>query len=96
MLTDLFIKRPVLACVVSLIIFCFGVRGLFALQLRQFPKMDNSVITVTTTYPGANANLIQGFITSPLEKSVASADGIDYITSQSVEGTSTIIAPILQ
>ncbi len=90
--TDLFIKRPVLACVVSLMILLFGLNALRALELRQFPKMDNSVITITTGYPGANANLIQGFITSPLEKVVASADGIDYITSQSTEGMSTITA----
>lgn len=90
--TDLFIKRPVLSCVVSLIILLFGLNALRALELRQFPKMDNSVITITTGYPGANANLIQGFITSPLEKVIASADGIDYITSQSTEGMSTITA----
>lgn len=90
--TDLFIKRPVLACVVSLMILLFGLRALSELELRQFPKMDNSIITIMTAYPGASADLIQGFITSPLEKSVASADGIDYLTSQSVEGLSTITA----
>ncbi len=93
-LTALFIKRPVLACVVSLVILLFGLRALSSLELRQFPKMDNSVITISTAYPGANASLIQGFITSPLEKSVASADGIDYLTSQSVDGVSTITAYI--
>ncbi|EKD72030.1 MAG: hypothetical protein ACD_46C00029G0003 [uncultured bacterium] len=90
--TDLFIKRPVLACVVSLMILLFGLRALSTMELRQFPKMDNSIITVTTSYPGANADLIQGFITTPLEKSIASADGMDYMTSQSVEGLSTITA----
>lgn len=93
-ITDIFIKRPVLACVVSLMILLFGLRALNTLELRQFPKMENSVITITTAYPGANSNLIQGFITSPLEKSIASADGIDYLTSQSVDGLSTITAYI--
>lgn len=92
--TDLFIKRPVLACVVSLMVLLFGLRALSTLELRQFPKMDNSIITIMTGYPGASADLIQGFITSPLEKSVASADGIDYLTSQSVDGMSTITAYI--
>lgn len=92
--TDLFIKRPVLACVVSFMVLLFGLRALQDLDLRQFPKMENTVITVTTSYPGANANLIQGFITTPLEKSIASAGGIDYLTSQSVEGTSIISAYI--
>lgn len=90
--TDLFIKRPVLACVVSLIIILFGLRALTELELRQFPKMDNTVITITTAYPGASAELIQGFITTPIEKSVASANGIDYLTSQSLESVSTINA----
>ena len=92
--TDIFVKRPVLACVISLMILLFGLRALSTLEVRQFPKMENSVITVITSYPGANSNLIQGFITSPLEKSIASADGIDYLTSQSVEGLSTITAYI--
>lgn len=92
--TDLFIKRPVLACVVSLMILLFGLRALTELELRQFPKMENTVITITTSYPGANSDLMQGFITTPLEKSVASADGIDYLTSSSVEGLSTISAYI--
>jgi multidrug efflux pump len=92
--TDIFIKRPVLASVVSLIILLLGLRALTELELRQFPKMENTVITITTSYPGANANLMQGFITTPIEKSVASADGIDYLTSESTEGTSTISAYI--
>lgn len=90
--TDLFIKRPVLACVVSLIILLFGLRALTELELREFPKMNNSVITITTSYPGASSELIQGFITSPIEKSVASSDGIDYLTSQSIDGMSVITA----
>ncbi|KTD32050.1 efflux RND transporter permease subunit [Legionella israelensis] len=88
--TDIFIKRPVLAMVISLLIFLFGLNSINNMQIRQFPRLDNTVITVTTSYPGADANLIAGFITTPLESSVASAEGIDYITSSSVQGLSTI------
>lgn len=88
--TDLFIKRPVLSSVVSLLILLFGLSSLSTMQIRQFPKMDNTVITVTTSYPGADANLIAGFITTPLESAVASAEGVDYMTSSSVQGLSTI------
>ena len=88
--TDLFIKRPVLACVVSLLILLFGINSLNKMSIRQYPRMDNAVITVTTSYPGADANLIAGFITTPLEGAVASAEGIDYMTSSSVQGLSTI------
>lgn len=93
-LTDLFIRRPVLASVVSLLILCLGLRAISDLTLRQFPKMSTTVITVMTTYPGANANLMQGFITAPLQKSIAGADGIDYLTAQSTEGVSIIKAYI--
>lgn len=93
-LTDLFINRPILSCVVSLMILLLGLRALTELELRQFPKMDNTVITITTAYPGASSALIQGFITTPLEKSIASADGIDYLSSQSSEGLSVISAYI--
>jgi len=88
--TDIFIKRPVLAIVISLLIFLFGLNSIYNMQIRQFPRMDNTVITVTTSYPGADADLIAGFITTPLESAVASAEGIDYITSTSVQGLSTI------
>jgi multidrug efflux pump len=88
--TDLFIKRPVLSIVVSLLIFLFGLSSINKMQIRQYPRMDNTVITITTSYPGADAQLIAGFITSPLENSVASAEGIDYMTSSSVQGLSTI------
>lgn len=88
--TDIFIKRPVLAMVVSLLIFLFGLNSINHMQIRQYPRMDNTVITVTTSYPGADANLIAGFITTPLESAVASAEGIDYITSTSIQGLSTI------
>jgi multidrug efflux pump len=93
--TDLFIRRPVLATVVSLLILLFGLRAINTLPLRQYPKMDNTVITVTTSYPGASSQLIQGFITTPIEKSVASADGIDYMTSSSTMGISTITIHVL-
>ncbi|MBA2657932.1 MAG: efflux RND transporter permease subunit [Tatlockia sp.] len=88
--TDLFIKRPVLAMVVSLLILLFGLNSISTLQIRQYPKMDNTVITVVTSYPGADAKLIAGFITTPLETAVASAEGVDYMTSTSVQGLSTI------
>jgi multidrug efflux pump len=92
--TDLFIKRPVLATVVSLLILLFGVSSLFNIQVRQFPKMDSTIITVTTAYPGADSNLIAGFITTPMEAAIASAEGIDYMSSSSTEGTSTITCKI--
>lgn len=88
--TDIFIKRPVLATVVSLLIFLFGLNSISTMQIRQYPRMDNTVITVTTAYPGADSNLIAGFITTPLEAAVASAEGIDYMTSSSTQGLSTI------
>ncbi|MFC3908721.1 efflux RND transporter permease subunit [Legionella dresdenensis] len=92
--TDIFIKRPVLATVVSLLIFLFGLNSISTMQIRQFPRMENTVITVTTAYPGADADLIAGFITTPLEAAVASAEGIDYMTSTSVQGLSTITLTI--
>ncbi len=92
--TDLFIKRPVLATVVSLLIFIFGLRAMHDLPLREYPEMQNTVITVTTSYPGASAEVVQGFITSILEKSIAGADGIDYITASSNQSVSTIQAYI--
>lgn len=92
--TDIFIKRPVLASVVSLLIFLFGLNSILSMQIRQFPRMDNTVITVTTNYPGADPQLIAGFITTPLEAAVASAEGIDYMTSSSTQGVSTITATI--
>src|SRR3989338_7823734 len=93
--TDLFIKRPVLATVVSLLIFVLGLRAIFSLPVRQYPKLENTVVTVTTAYPGASAKLIQGFITTSLEKKIASAGGIDYLTSESTQGLSTISAYIV-
>jgi multidrug efflux pump len=92
--TDIFVKRPVLALVVSLLILLIGLRALFGLPVRQYPRLWNTVITVTTVYPGAAPDLIQGFITTPIEQAVATAEGIDYLTSSSVQGTSTVSAYI--
>lgn len=88
--TDIFIKRPVLSSVVSLLILLFGLNSISNMQIRQYPRMDNTIITISTSYYGADANLIAGFITTPIESAVASAEGIDYITSSSVQGLSTI------
>ncbi|MBB5210902.1 efflux RND transporter permease subunit [Microbulbifer hydrolyticus] len=90
--TDLFIRRPVLACVVSLFIFLLGLRSASELNVRQYPELENAVITVSTVYVGADADLVQGFITTPLEQEIASADGLDYIVSTSIQGISVIQA----
>jgi multidrug efflux pump len=89
--TDLFIRRPVLSTVVSLLILLVGAMAGLKLQIRQFPQMSNTTITITTIYPGANADLIKGFITTPLEQAVASAEGIDTLVSNSQQNVSTII-----
>src|SRR5256714_11690430 len=89
-LTDIFIKRPVLSIVVSILILLIGLRAAMVLPIRQYPKLSSTVINITTVYPGASADLIQGFIATPIEQAVASAEGVDYITSSSVLGTSTI------
>jgi multidrug efflux pump len=88
--TDIFIRRPVLATVVSLLIVVMGIRASESLTVRQFPKTENAVVTVTTTYYGADPDIIAGFITTPLENAIAQASGIDYMTSTSQSGTSTI------
>ena len=90
--TDLFIKRPVLSIVVSLVILIAGVQSIRALSVRQYPRSDIAVITVTTAYVGANADLVRGFITTPLGRVIASADGIDYMESSSAQSVSTITA----
>jgi multidrug efflux pump len=92
--TDIFIRRPVLALVVSLLIFLIGLKCLLGLQIRQYPRLYNTTITVTTSYPGASPDLIQGFITTPIEQAVATAEGIDYLTSTSIQSTSTVTAYI--
>jgi multidrug efflux pump len=91
-LTDLFIRRPVLAIVVNLVILIAGLQAARSLNVRQYPRNENAAITVTTSYVGANAELVRGFITTPLERSIAAADGIDYIESQSQQNVSTIRA----
>lgn len=88
--TSIFIRRPVLASVVSLLILLLGLQGLATLPVRQFPKTEETVITITTAYPGASADLMQGFITTPVAQSVASTEGLDYVTSSSVQGVSTV------
>jgi multidrug efflux pump len=89
-LTDLFIRRPVLAIVVNLVILIAGIQSIRSLSVRQYPRTDTALITVTTAYIGANADLVRGFITTPLEKAIASMDGIDYLESASAQGVSTI------
>lgn len=91
-LTDLFIVRPVLASVVSLLILLLGLRALDVLELRQYPKTENTVVTITTAYPGADSDLIKGFITTPLQQAIAEANGIDYLSSNSRQGSSVIEA----
>lgn len=92
--TDLFIKRPVLASVVSLLIIVLGLRSIFNLPVSQYPKTQNAVVTVSTTYFGADSQTVAGFITQPLETAIAQAQGIDYISSTSSNGVSTITATL--
>ena len=90
--TDIFIRRPVLAIVVNVVIIIAGLQAIRGLNVRQYPRSENASVTVTTVYVGASADLVRGFITTPLERSIAAADGIDYIESQSSQGVSTITA----
>lgn len=94
-LTDLFIHRPVLASVVSLMILVLGLRAIFMLPTRQYPFTENAVVTVKTVYTGADPALVAGFITTPLETSIMQANGIDYLTSSSTLGASTIQAYLI-
>jgi multidrug efflux pump len=89
--TDIFIRRPVLASVVSLLILVLGVRALGVLQVLQYPKTQNAVVTINTLYYGADPDVVAGFITTPLENAIAQANGIDYMTSTSTSGVSTIM-----
>src|SRR4026208_1052532 len=88
--TDLFVKRPVLAIVVNLVILIAGLQSIRALSVRQYPRSDIAVVKVTTAYVGANAELVRGFIPAPLDRVIASADGIDYMESSSAQAVSTI------
>jgi multidrug efflux pump len=92
--TDIFIRKPVLATTVSLLILVLGLRSLASLSVRQFPKTQNAVVTVSTAYYGADAETVAGFITQPLESAIAQAQGIDYLSSTSSLGVSTIIATL--
>jgi multidrug efflux pump len=94
--TDLFIRRPVLASVVSLAILVVGLRSYSSLQVLAYPKTENGIVTVTTAFPGADPDAIAGFITTPIEAAVAQANGIDYMTSVSQSGTSTITVNLRQ
>src|SRR4051812_48920106 len=89
-LTDLFIRRPVLAIVVNLVIIIAGLQAIRSLNVRQYPRLESATVTVRTAYVGANAELVRGFITTPLERAIAAADGIDFIESQTTQGLSTI------
>src|SRR2546423_4197601 len=89
-LTDIFVRRPVLAIVLNLVIIIAGLQAIRTLNVRQYPKLESATVTVRTVYVGASADLVRGFITTPLERAIAAADGIDYIESQSVLGLPTI------
>ncbi len=91
-ITDLFIRRPVLALVVSLVIIIAGLQAVRTLNVRQYPRSENAAVTVTTVYVGADSELVRGFVTAPLERAIAAADGIEYMESQSSLGLSTIKA----
>src|SRR5689334_15337715 len=88
--TDIFIRRPVLATVASLLLLLVGLQALWKLPIRQYPELTNTTITITTVYPGANAELIKGFITTPIQQAVASAEGIDTLTSSSQQNVSVV------
>jgi multidrug efflux pump len=90
--TDLFIRRPVLAIVINLVIIIAGLQAVRSLNVRQYPKLESATVTVRTPYIGANAELVRGFVTTPLERSIAAADGIDFLESQTTQGLSTINA----
>jgi len=92
--TDLFINKPVLAIVVSLLILVLGLKAVTSLTVRQYPKTENATVTVTTAYYGADAQTMAGFITQPLEQAISQAQGIDYLSSSSVSGVSTITATL--
>jgi multidrug efflux pump len=90
--TDIFVRRPVLASVISLLILLIGLRSIFMMELREYPETKSTVVTVRTSYPGASAESIQGYVTAPLQQAVAEAEGIDYISSTSTQGASLIEA----
>ena len=89
-ITDIFIRRPVLSLVLSLLILIAGLQAIRSVNVRQFPRTENASVTIMTVYVGASAELVRGFITTPLERAIASADGIEYMQSQSKQGMSMI------
>lgn len=93
--TDLFIRRPILAIVVSLLILLVGLSAVFALQIRQYPRMESATITIDTGLPGATQDVMQGFVTTPIAQSIATAGGIEYLTSTSTQGRSHIAAKLV-
>ena len=90
--TDIFIRRPVLACVLSLLLLVTGFKAFTGLQLRQHPEISYPAINVTTVYPGASAALMKGFVTTPILSALSSAEGISYITATSTDSTSVVTA----
>ncbi len=93
--TDIFVQRPVLATVVSLMILLLGARAAMEMEIRQYPELESTTVTVTTAYPGASSDLVKGFITTPLQQAIAEASGIDYLSSTSSQGRSTIEAKMV-
>ncbi|MGH8801649.1 MAG: efflux RND transporter permease subunit, partial [Casimicrobiaceae bacterium] len=90
--TDLFIRRPVLATALNLVILLLGLRAWTAMSVQEYPQVSSTLVTVTTAYPGADPSTVQGFVTSRLEQAIAAAPGIDYMTSSSAQSVSTITA----
>ena len=90
MLTDYFIKRPVLSLVISTMIVLLGIQAFFNTQVRQYPELETTVISVTTAYPGASAELIQGFISTPVQQAVSSTEGVDFVRSSSSNSVSVV------
>ena len=88
--SELFIRRPVLTIVTSILVLLLGIQGFFNMTVREYPEVEELVITVTTIYAGASASLMQGFITTPIAKAVLGADNVDYVTSSSTLGSSTV------
>ena len=93
--TDIFIRRPVLACVVSLMLLVVGLKAFYALPILEYPKTENAVVTISTIYYGADPETVAGFVTTPLENAIAQANGIDYLSSNSRSGSSTITANLV-
>ena len=93
--TDLFIRRPILSIVVSLLILLVGLAAVFSLQIRQYPRMESATINIDTSFPGATQDVMQGFVTTPIAQAIATANGIEYITSTSSQGSSHIAAKLV-